>query len=227
MAFMDFFRGRNSVEDKVKTCLKYYNQHNIAALQQSLFELYQEFNCKGGGAKIINYPQKDELSECFAMMLNYDWMNEASIREVWAEDGFYCIATYLNADAKTKQDLLAGALDLFILLHAGERNLYPEFNDILRKAQMRSALPWSNEAKIFSQDDFRGGAEYVIRQFKFCAATIISEVETQHREIISSSLRPAYERAKKDFLFAAIPLDRQLEKMNFFATIIGSILEDM
>ena len=227
MGFMDFFIDGDPIKSKVDTCIEKFERGNVPALQQSLFELYQEFNRSGGGAKIINFEQKDRLCECFINMLNYDWMHDSDIREVWAEDGFYCIATYLNNDAKTMQDIFAGALDLLLLIHAGERHLYPKFNDVLRKARMRAMMIGGEEAEIFSGEDFENGAPYVLRQFKFFAATWISKVERQHPEIISSSLRPEYERAKTDYVFASIPPEKQLAKMNFFAKIIGSILEDM
>lgn len=230
MGFMDFFVDGDPIKSKVDTCIALFERNDIPSLQQSLFELYQEFNRAGGGAKIINFEQKDRLCECFINMLNYDWMHDSDIREVWAEDGFYCIATYLNNDAKTMQDIFAGSLDLFLLIHAGERHLYPKFNDVLRKVKMKVAMmgPMAGpEAEIFTNEDFEGGAPYVLRQFKFFAATWISKVERQHPEIISSALRPAFERAKTDYEFMSIPPDAQLAKMNFFAKIIGSILEDM
>ena len=218
----------SSVALKVMNCIHLFEQRNIPSLQQSLYVLYNEFNCKGGGRKIIGFERKDQLCECFDMMLVYDWMNSSDIREVWAEDGFYCISEYLNKDAKNMQDFFAGALDLFLLLCDGERNLCPKINDILTKARYRATMsPMSIEGSIFSQNDFYGGATYMVRQFKFFAATIISKVEKQHPQVISSSYRTAYENAKTDFEFATIPVDKVLAKMNFFASIIGSILEDM
>lgn len=230
MGFLDFFTDGDPIKSKVDTCIAKFERGDIPSLQQSLFELYQEFNRSGGGAKIINFGQKDRLCECFINMLNYDWVHDSDIREVWAEDGFYCIASYLNNDAKNMQDIIAGALDLFLLIHAGERHLYPKFNDILRKVQMKVSMmgPMAGpEAEIFNALDFNGGAPYVLRQFKFYAATWISKIERQHPEIISSALRPAFERAKTDYEFMSIPPETQLAKMNFFAKIIESILEDM
>ena len=58
-------------------------------------------------------------------------------------------------------------------------------------------------------------------------ATIISKIEKQHPQVISSSYRTAYESAKSDFEFATIPVATILAKMNFFASIIGSILAEM
>ena len=232
MGIFDFFNkgneDRSSIALKVRNCIHQFEQRNIPSLQQSLFVLYKEFNCRGGGRKIINFDRTDQLCECFDMMLVYDWMNDSDIREVWAEDGFYCISEYLNKDANNMQDYFAGALDLFLLLCDGERNLYPKINEIMTKAKYKAAMsPMSIESTLFSQKDFVGGASYMIRQFKFFAATIISKVEKQYPHVISSSYRTAYENAKTDFEFATISADKILAKMNFFASIIGSILEDM
>lgn len=224
---INFFGGTDPVKTKVQRCISNYERQDVTSLQQSLFELYQEFNKRGGGTKITNYDRKDQLCECFTMMLNYDWMQDSDIREVFAEDGFYCIATYLKKDAKTMQDMIAGALDLLLLINAGEKHLYPKFNEILHKAQIRSMFMHGPESTIFTQKDFQGGATYVLRQFKFFAATIISKIERQYPEIISPTLRTEYENAKNDFEFASITPEIQINKMNFFANIIGSILEDM
>ena len=221
-------RSASSIDLKVKKCIHLFEQRNIPSLQQSLFELYNEFNCKGGGRKIIGFERKDQLCECFDMMLRYDWMNDSDIREVWAEDGFYCISEYLNKDAKNMQDVFAGALDLFLLLCDGESSLYTKINEIITKAKYKVAMsPMCIEGTLFSQKDFVSGASYLIRQFKFFAATIISKIEKQHPQVISSSYRTAYESAKSDFEFATIPVATILAKMNFFASIIGSILAEM
>lgn len=232
MGIFDFFNkgneDRSSIALKVRNCIHQFEQRNIPSLQQSLFVLYKEFNCRGGGRKIINFDRKDQLCECFNMMLRYDWMNDSDIREVWAEDGFYCISEYLNKDVKNMQDIFAGALDLFLLLCDGESSLYPKINEIITKAKYKAAMsPMSIEGTLFSQKDFVGGASYLIRQFKFFAATTISKIEKQHPHVIPSSYRTAYESAKTDFEFATIPVANILAKMNFFASIIGSILEDM
>lgn len=229
MGFMDFFVDGDPIDSKVNTCLNFYRENNIPALQQSLFELYRDFNRPGGGAKIINYNRKDKLCDCFTLMLNYDWMHDSDIREVWAENGFYCIVNYMQ-ETDSSRAIIAGTLGLFLLIEAGEKHLYPKFNDILRKVQMKVSLmgPMAGpEADIFTQKDFEGGAPYVIRQFKFFAATFMTQLEKQHPEFISDSIRPAFERAKRDFEFISISADTQLAKMNFFAGIIGSILEDM
>lgn len=217
--------GTSSIAPKVNTCVHLYEQGNIPALQQALYELYIEFNCRGGGSKITSFERKDQLCECFTMMLQYDWEHNPEIREVWAENGFYCISEYLNNDVETMQDMFAAAMDLFLLLYHGERSLQPKVNDILQKASIRARMG-GQETQVFSKEDFWGGAEYLFRQFKFLAATFVSKIEHQHPQIISAPLRPAYEEAKTDFEFASVPMDKVLAKMKFISDIIGNILDD-
>ena len=229
--YFDYFgfggrNGSSSIAPKVNTCVHLYEQGDIPALQQALYELYIEFNCRGGGSKITSFERKDQLCECFTMMLQYDWEHNPEIREVWAENGFYCISEYLNNNVKTMQDMLAAALDLFLLLYHGESSLQPKVDDILQKASIRARIG-GQEALIFSMDDFYGGANYLFRQFKFFAATFISKVERQHPQIISPAIRPAYEEAKTDFEMASIPMEKLMAKMKFISNIIGSILDDL
>lgn len=227
--YFDFFgfdgSNESSVAPKVSSCIHIYEQGDIPALQQALYELYLEFNCRGGGGKIISFERKDQLCECFTMMLQFDWMHDSDIREVWAEDGFYCIAEYLNNDVETMQDMVAAAMDLFLLLHYGEKSLFPKVDELLQKAAIRARMG-GPESQIFSKDDFYGGANYLFRQFKFFAATFISKIERQHPQVVSPAVRSAYEEAKTDFELASIPMDKLLAKMKFISHIIGSILED-
>lgn len=219
--------SRSNLKTQVNAAISYFEQSNISALQQKLFEIYSEMNRPGGGRQILEFSQKDRLCEIFTLCLRYDWMHDSDIREVWAENGFYCIATYLNQDAKTMQDILAGALDLFLLLHYGKDSLTPKVSDILRKASFRANMGIGIESNIFDEDDFTNGADWLIREFSFFAATWISKIEQQHPQIISSDVRLAYETAKTDYAFAAISPDKIMVKMQFIAKIIGSILSDM
>lgn len=217
----------NNLKTQVDAAINFYEQGNISALQQKLYEIYSGMNKPGGGRQILEFNQKDRLCEIFTLCLRYDWMHDSDIREVWAENGFYCVATYLNEDAKTMQDLLAGALDLFLLLHYGKDSLAPKINDILRKASFRASMGIGTEGKIFDEDDFANGADWLIREFSFFAATWVSKVERQHPQIISSDIRSAYQTAKTDYNFATISPDKIMAKMQFIAKIIGSILSDL
>lgn len=148
-------------------------------------------------------------------------MYDSDIREVWSENAFYCIAEYFKV-VQTKQDYFAAALDLFITCSYGKDSLKPKFNDILSKAKMHPV-----HSEIFDEADYNGGADYLIREFSFFSATIISPMVKSHPNIISSKLQDDYDRAKADFEFARITPDNILRKMQFISTIIGSILGDM
>ena len=233
MGIFDGFMNRssglsnNNLKTQVDAAISYFEQGNISALQQNLFEIYSGINRPGGGRQILEFNQKDRLGEIFTLCLRYDWMHDSDIREVWAENGFYCIATYINKDAETMQDVLAGTLDLFLLLHYGKNSLTPKISDILHKASLRANRGIGIESNIFDEDDFENGADWLIREFSFFAATWISKIERQHPQIISPDVRPAYETAKTDYVFATISPDKIMVKMQFIAKIIGSILSDM
>lgn len=223
--FDDLFMPHSSnndtgkVEYLVDEAISLYEQGDIPALQNTLYETYQHFNKRGGGLLITQFPAKDRLCEFFSLCLQFDWMNDKEIREVWVEDGFYCIVTYLCYNAQTKQDLLAGCLDMFLLLCYGRHSLIPKMQDILSKAEFKGE-------SVFSEEDYANGADYVIRQFLFFSATVISPIEKQHH-IISSELLPAFQEAKTDFEFASIPPNAILAKANFIAKIIEYILNTM
>ena len=122
------------IERQVQNAIRLYECKNIPALQQQLYELYSNFNQIGGGKLIINYPNKDQLAECFTMMLRFDWMNDNDIREVWAENGFYCIIEYLNKQASSSIDAVVGALNLFLHLCVAREHFKPKVQEVLNKA---------------------------------------------------------------------------------------------
>lgn len=204
----------------VDEAIREFESGDISSLQNSLYNLYGNFNKFGGGKLIINFPEKDRLSECFCMCLRYDWMNDSDIREVWAEDGFYCIVTHLLNHLYEKQELIVSTLDLFLLLHYGKNDLKTKFDDVLAKGLMLGN-------PLFSQKEYAEGASYLIREFMFFAATILSPVVAKHPTIISTGLRQAYENAKTDFEFAVVPVEQIIAKLQFLSRVIESILEDM
>ena len=104
------------VKQQVNNVLRAYNERNTSVLQQQLYELYLNFNKAGGGKYIVSYPNKDELAECFTLMLRFDWINDTDIREVWAENGFYCIIEYITGLPITPFERATAGLDLFIHL---------------------------------------------------------------------------------------------------------------
>lgn len=210
----------HNIKSEVDEIISTFESKDIPLLQNKLYQLYSKFNKPGGGNFITSFPEKDRLSEVFCLCLQYDWMHDNDIREVWAENGFYCIAEYFKA-AKTQQDYFVAALDLFLICAYGKQNLYPKFNDILRKASMH---PF--HSTIFSTSNYNGGASNLIREFMFFSATIISPVVKMHPGVISPSLQGEYQKAKTDFEFATVSPEEIFKKMSFISSIIGSILND-
>ena len=212
--------NNSMIKQLVDEAISDFERRDIPSLQNSLYLLYGNFNKYGGGQLIINFPEKDRLSECFCMCLRYDWMNDSDIREVWAEDGFYCIVNHMLNHLYEKQELIVSALDLFLLLHYGQNDLETKFNNVLAKGLM-----FGNP--VFSQKEYAEGAPYIVREFMFFAATILSPVVAHHPTIISPELRRAFENAKTDFEFAVIPVEQIVTKLQFLSRVIESILKDM
>ena len=193
----------------------------LQLLQFKLYELCSKLNKPSSGRFITEYDEKDRLCEVFTLCLQYDWMNDSDIREVWAENAFYCIAEYFKK-ASTMQDRMAASLDLFLTCYYGRVSLKPKFDNILIKAKMHPL-----HCMIFDDNDYEFGSSYLIREFTFFSATLLSPIVKQHPEIISPNLSVAFEKAKKDFVFASVSPERILNKMWFISAIIGSILDDM
>lgn len=224
MGIFDFFgmgESNDTLKPYVDRAISTFESGNIAQLQNDLFQFASLLNKPGSGSLITSFSQKDRLCEVFNLCLQYDWMNDSDIREVWAENAFYCIVEYFKV-AQTKQDYFAAALDLFLTCCYGRTSLKPKFNDILRKARIHP-----RHSIIFSRDEYNGGADYLIREFSFFSATIISPIVRVHPNVISSRLRPLYESSKTDFEFATVEPDEILRKMTFISTIIGSIIADV
>ncbi len=224
MGIFDYFGiedSNESLKPYVDKAISTFESGNISQLQNDLFQFASLLNKPGSGKLITGFPQKDRLCEVFNLCLQYDWMNDSDIREVWAENAFYCIAEYFKV-AKTNQDYFAAALDLFLTCSYGRDSLKTKFDDVLYKARIHP-----RHAVIFSQEEYNGGADYLIREFAFFSATIISPVVRTHPNIISSRLRSAYEAAKTDFEFATVGPDDIMRKMSFLSAIIGSIIEDV
>ena len=78
---------------------------NTFDIQNSLHHLYMNFNQRGSGLLIIDFPNKIKLGECFVLMLKYDWMRDEDIREVWAENAFYCIIDDYRENLETPGNL--------------------------------------------------------------------------------------------------------------------------
>lgn len=211
----------SSIKKEIDNIIATFEKGDINTLQQLLFEFYSKINKRGGGIIVTFYPEKDKLCEVFLFCLRYDWMYDSDIREVWAENSFYCIADYFIS-AESLQDKMAAALNLFLTCQEGGDNLCTCFNNILERTSMHPI-----HSSIFDSEDYSNGAEYLIRQFSFFSATLISPIVKVHPEIISTSLRSRYEGAKIDFIFKNIPPQRIMAKISHIARIIESTLNQM
>ncbi len=209
------------IKAEVDSIIATFESGNIALLQQKLYELYSKFNKPGGGKLITAFVEKDRLCEVFNLCLQYDWINDPDIREVWSENAFYCISEYFKV-ANSKQDYFAASLDLFITCAYGKVSLKTKFDDVLNKARLH---PIHNS--IFTQSEYQQGSDYLIREFAFFSATLISPMVKMHPNIISPKLQRDYELAKTDFEFATISPEDIMKKMHLISAIIGSILDNM
>lgn len=176
---MEQKESKETLKPYVDKAISTFEAGNISLLQNELFQFASLLNNPGSGVLITSFSQKDRLCEVFNLCLQFDWMNDSDIREVWAENAFYCIAEYFKT-AQTKQDYIAAALDLFLTCSYGKNSLKPKIEDILYKAQMHPI-----HSNLFSQKEYNEGAEYLIREFAFFAATIVSPVVRVHPNIIS------------------------------------------
>lgn len=218
---LSFSSSSVDIRPYVESAISTFESGNIPLLQQKLFGLFGLLNKPGSGKLITGYPQKDKLCECFMLCLQYDWMHDSDIREVWAEDGFYCIVEYMKT-VNDFTDTMVMALDLFLLCVYGGRDLKTKFNDILIKARHH---PF--DSARFTADEYQGGADYLVREFKFFGTTLLASAVRQHPQIISEGLKAEYDSARMDIAFASVAPESIIDKMNFISTIIGSILDDM
>ncbi len=218
---MNANRIQSSIKPEVDSIISTYESGNVPLLQNQLYKLCNKFNKPGSGRLITEYPEKDRLCEVFNLCLQYDWMHDSDIREVWAENAFYCISEYFKS-VKTQQDHFVAALDLFLTCAYGKNDLLTKFNDVLSKAQYHPI-----HRQLFTSEEFSNGADYLVREFAFFSARIISPIVNQHPQIISTSLRTYYDASRTDFEFASIPPDSIMLKMHLLSAIIGHILDSM
>lgn len=225
----DLFQSINyssPIKSKVDDAIRIFELGNIPLLQQKLYELVICLNKRGTGRLITSYPEKDKLCEVFLLCLRFDWIHDNDIREVWAENAFYCVAKYfeeIRTNTMNRQDLVvAAALDLFLTCIYSESSLYPKFNNILRKAY-NHPIHYS----YFSEENYRGGAKHLVQEFKCFAARILSARRKAYPQIISSSIREEFENAKSDLEFSSIPSKETIRKMKLMSDIFESILNDV
>lgn len=175
MGFVDDYFGRLENSDStfksyVDKALSTYESGDIEELQIVLSEIISLTSKSGNGKLITGFTQKDKLCEVYNLCLQYDWINDSDIREVWSENAFYCIAECFK-NIQTQQDFFAFSLDLFLTCCYGRDSLKTKFEDILRKTKNHPFY-----CTIFSQEEYERGADYLIREFAYFSATAISPI---------------------------------------------------
>ena len=211
----------------INECVKYAHNGEIRKAQDSMNRLYSLFNKPGGGKLITSYPYKQELGECFSMMLEHDWVHDSDIREVWAENGFYCFVKAIrdqqNATAESQATLM---FVFFAHLFLGRKSLMPKFNSILATARRRLEY-------VFSSEDYSNDAEYLINQFAFISAQATRPIVMETPEIIEifTARMPGFDdyfsRSLAQREFMQLNPFAIFNKAKFIANIIESILNDM
>ena len=208
------------MESLVKKCIHYESEGNIKELQNSLYQL----NALCSGKNILNYKEKDELALCFAFMLQHYWIQDHDIREVWAEDGFYCAISYSQRAANQPYAMLI----LFILLCVGRESLKTKIQDTINTSRLHGP-------SIYSSDDYRLGAQHVIDQFSRYAVmgikySYLYDNFSQTKKILTKYNGVQYFeeiKERKDLMkYDFEKYDDVLCKADFLKTIIGSILMD-
>lgn len=212
--------------DKVEKAIIIANQgpKSVQELQNALFEVYSCINKPGSGKLVTTFHDKQKLAECFMFMLRYDWMHDSDLREVWAENGLYCVVDLIRKGQGDPVEQAQYFMEMFMLLRWGKDSLIPKVQDLLNKSQMRNN-------PVFDNNDYKNGASYVISQFSFLTINGLRPLAQQDMHIIAGFMEAcdgnAYfqECTKLDF-YHLNPMII-FEKMKFVATIIGSILDDM
>lgn len=216
----------SSMNYLVNECIELELKGRVQELQNSLYKLYTLFNKPGGGRLIINYNRKDNLALCFAFMLQYDWMHDSDIREVWAENGFYCIVEHIKHQSNGMSGQSEAMIILFILLCVGRDSLKPKVQNILNKAK------YDFVDRGFHNDDYTKGADNVIDQFSLLAVSGVRgmgpQAATAMFQICQKFNGVQYFQetiTRKDLMkYDVMDVWRKAE---FVSMVIGSILADM
>ncbi len=208
----------------VKRSVQLEPKGDIDELQNCLYQLYSLINKPGCSQYIIQYGDKLNLALCFVFMLKYDWVNDPDIREVWAEDGFYCIQEYLDNQPYGRQGQAEGMIIYFTLLSVGRNSLKPKIQDILDKAKQVGN-------NVFHQDDYSLGAQHVIDQFALLSVSGI-RVLGQKAVPIMSRICQRYNGTEffqktisRTDLMKYDPMDI-IQKSRFVRNVIGTILNE-
>lgn len=208
----------------VTKCLQLETKGNVSELQNCLFQLYSMLNKPGTGKNIVQYVEKDNLALCFAFMLQYDWVNDSDIREVWAEDGLYCIIEHLDHQPHGRQGQAEAMIILFTLLCVGRESLKCKIQDILDKGKVVGNM-------IFHSDDYNLGAQHVIDQISLLAVSGIRDLGPAAIPVMNKIVdrynggRFFESTIKRTDLMKYDPMEVML-KARFVRDVIGSILKD-
>lgn len=215
----------NSLKALVDKCSSLEVNGQINELQNCLFQIYTQFNRPGGGRAIINYSEKDNLALCFAFMLQYDWVHDSDIREVWAENGYYCIMEHIDHQSNGAQGQVEAMIVFFTLLCAGRDSLKPKIQDILNKAKLV-------RNPVFHEDDYRIGAQNVLDQISLFAISGMRAAGPAAAPIIAKICQryngtQFFEATIKRTDLMKYDVRDVIAKARFIRDVIGSILEDM
>lgn len=208
----------------VTKCLQLETKGNVSELQNCLFQLYSMLNKPGTGKNIVQYVEKDNLALCFAFMLQYDWVNDSDIREVWAEDGLYCIIEHLDHQPHGRQGQAEAMIILFTLLCVGRESLKCKIQDILDKGKVVGNM-------IFHSDDYNLGAQHVIDQISLLAVSGIRDLGPAAIPVMNKIVdrynggRFFESTIKRTDLMKYDPMEVML-KARFVRDVIGSILKE-
>lgn len=215
----------SSLQTLVNKCLELESKGKIQDLQNCLCSLYENFNHPGGGKLITNYKEKENLALCFAFLLKYDWMHDSDLREVFSENGFYCIVDHIMHQSGGRQGQSESMLILFTLLCAGRESLKPKIQDIINKAH-RLGNP------IFHQDDYRIGTSNILDQITLMALSGARDLGPASAPIMSKICEKydGYDlfqnTVKRTDLMKYDPSDIFM-KMKFVHDVIESILNEI
>jgi hypothetical protein len=159
-------------------------------------------------------------------MLFYDWMDDSDIREVWAEDGFYCIQEHLDNQSNGMQGQIEAMVILFTLLCVGRDSLKPKFQDIINKSK------YSPNRSIFHADDYSIGAQNVIDQISLLAVSGIRPAGQNAIPMMSAIVQKYNgveffnKTIQRRDLMKYDPTDI-IAKCRLYKQVIGSILLEM
>lgn len=215
----------SQIDALIKKSIELESRGYIQNLQNTLYELYLLFNKPGSGRYILHYHDKLNLGLCFAFMLKYDWVHDCSVREVWAENGFYCIQEYLDNQHYGLQGQIEGMIILFVLLCAGRDSLKHKIQDILNKGQMLGN-------PIFHSDDYRIGAQNVLDQLSLFAVSGIrsagsAAIPVMMQVVSKYDGAKYFEETIRRTDLMKYDVNDVVKKIRFIRDVIGSILRDM